>query len=132
MQVLMNGIHDKFTGTTTAGSLYVLLSGKLYPYEAKQNDTYPYGVYYLISDVPDHTFDADFEEYLIQFNLFDDDSSVTDINTAYSALTTLYDDTTLSVTGYTNVYTKREFSYLTREEDIWNYMTQYRVFTQKN
>ena len=132
MQVLLNGIYSKFTGSTGAGSLHADLGGRLHFDEAPQNSAYPYGVYYLISDVPSWTFDADFEEYLIQFNLFDDDSSSADVNTAQLALTTLYDWTTLTSSGYTNIYMQREFSNLTREEEIWNYMTQYRVFMEKN
>ena len=135
MQALMNGIYSKFTSSTGAGSLHADLSGQLRPYEAEQDDTFPYGVYYLISNVPAWTFDHDFEEYIIQFNIFDDDSSATDINTAYSALIALFDDTTLTVTGYTHVYMKRELSMLTREGEergVWNYMVQYRVYLQKN
>jgi len=132
MQNLLNGLYSKFTGSTGAGSLHADLGGRLYFDEARQNSAYPYGVYYLISDVPSWTFDADFEEYLIQFNLFDDDSSSADVNTAQLALMTLYDWTTLTSSGYTNIYMQREFSNLTREEDVWNYMTQYRVFMEKN
>ena len=129
MQVLFEGIWNKYDGDTTG--LKTVITG-LHPNEAPQESAYPYGVYYLISDVPSWTFDKDFEEYLIQFNLFDDDSSSADVNTAELSLTTLYDWTTLTSSGYTNVYMKREFSNLTREEDVWNYMTQYRVFMEKN
>ena len=133
MQSLFVGLFNKFTGSTGAGSLYALLGGKkLHPNEAPQGSAYPYGVYYLISDVPEYTFSETIENTLIQFNLFDDDSSATDINTAFTALTTLYDWATISIDGYTSVYMQRELSYLTKEEDIWNYMIQYRLVFQKN
>ena len=132
MQVLFNGIYSKFTGSTGAGSLYALLGGRLRFSEARQNETYPYGVYHLISDVPEYTFSETIENALIQFNLFDDDSSATDINTAFTALTTLYDWSTVTIDGYTSVYMQRELSYLLRESDIWNYMIQYRLVFQKN
>ena len=132
MQVLFNGIYSKFTGSTGAGTLYTLLGGRLHPNEAPQESAYPYGVYYLISDVPEYTFSETIETALIQFNLFDDDSSATDINTAFTALTTLYDWATITITGYTSVYMQRELNYLLRESDVWNYMIQYRLVFQKN
>ena len=134
MQVLFNSIYNKFTGSTGAGSLCALLGGRFHFTEAPQGSAYPYGVYYLISDVPSWTFDADMENYLIQFNIFDDDSSSTDVNTASKALTDLFDWCDLSTSGYTNVYMKREFSHLTREAEsgVWNFMVQYRAETQKD
>ena len=132
MQVLFNGIYSKFTGSTGAGTLYTLLGGRLHPNEAPQESAYPYGVYYLISDVPEYTFSETIETALIQFNLFDDNSSATDINTAFTALTTLYDWATITIDGYTSVYMQRELSYLLRESDVWNYMIQYRLVFQKN
>jgi hypothetical protein len=132
MQVLMNGIYNKFTGSTGAGSIYALLGGRVYPTEAPQEAAFPYSVYNLISDVPEYTFNETIENAVIQFNIFDDDKSVTNINTDFTALTTLYDWSTLTITGYTSVYMKRELSFVTREEDVWNYMIQYRLVFQKN
>jgi len=132
MQVLFKGIYDEFTGSTGASSLYVELGGRLHFTEAPQGQTYPYGVYHLISDVPSWTFDSDMENYLIQFNLYSEKNSSTDINTAFLALTTLYDWCDLSVDGYSHIYMKREISNLTKESDIWNYFVQYRLEVQKD
>ena len=132
MQALFAGLFNKFSGSTGAGSLYVSLGGRLHPIEAPQGSAYPYGVYHLISDVPEYTFNETIENAIIQFNLFDDDNSATDINTDFTALTTLYDWATIAITGYTSVYMKRELSYLVREFDVWNYMIQYRLVFQKN
>lgn len=134
MQVLFNSIYSKFTGSTGTGTLFEDLGGRLHFAEAPQGQTYPYGVYHLISSVPSWTFDADMESYLIQFNLFDDDSSSTDINTAFASLTDLYDWCDLSTSGYSHIYMKREFSNLTHESEskVWNYMIQYRLENQKD
>ena len=133
MQVLFKGIYDEFTGTTGDGSLYAELGGRLHFSEAPQGTVYPYCVYHLISDVPSWTFDADMENYLIQFNLYSEKNSSTEINTAFTALTTnLYDWCTLNIDGYSHIYMKREFSNLTRESDIWNYFIQYRIEVQKS
>lgn len=134
MQVLFEGIYSKFTGSTGAGTPYVLLGGRLHPNEAPQNSSYPYGVYSLISDVPSYVFNETgaIEEAVIQFDLYDDDNSAVDICTAYTAMCELYDYCDLSVTGYTNVFMKREYSFLERGEELWDYMIQYRVMFQKN
>ena len=138
MQVLFEGLYKQFTGSTGVGStgessLSVILGGRLHPIEAPQGSAYPYGVYHLISDVPEYTFNETIENAIIQFNLFDDDNSAKKINTAFTALTDLYDWKTIPFsTGYTSVYMKRELSYLLRESDVWNYMIQYRLVFQKN
>ena len=134
MQVLFESIYSKFTGSTGAGTLFEDLEGRMHFAEAPQGQTYPYGVFHEISNVPSWTFDADMENYLIQFNLFDDASSGSArINTAFTSLTDLYDWCDLSVSGYSHIYMKREFSNLTRESEdkIWNYVIQYRIETEK-
>ena len=133
MQALFEGLYKKFTDNQTTGSLHDILGGKLHPIEAPQGSTYPYGVYHLISDVPEYTFNETIENAIIQFNLFDDDNSAKDINTAFTALTDLYDWKTIPFsTDYTSIYMQRELSYLLRESGVWNYMIQYRLVFQKN
>ena len=129
MQVLFEGIWSKFDKDTTG--LKAAIDG-MYFTEAPQGQTYPYGVYHLISNVPSWTFDADMENYLIQFNLYSEKKSSTDINAAFTALTGLYDWCTLDIDGYSHIYMKREISNLTRESDIWNYFVQYRLEVQKD
>lgn len=137
MQVLFEGIYDEFTGSTGAGSLYVELGGRLHFTEAPQGSAYPYGVYHLISNVPSWIFGTTantMENYIIQFNLYSEKHSSNEINTAFTALTTLYDWCDLDVDGYSHIYMKREMSNLTRESEsgIWDYFVQYRIETQIN
>ncbi len=133
MKALFDGIYSQFTGSTEAGTPYVLTEGKLYPSEAPQGTAYPYGVYHLISDVPDYTFETTvtIENALVQFNLYDDDNSAVDISEIYTAYADLYDWCSLTLTGYSSVYMKREYSYLTKDENLWDYMIQYRIVFQK-
>jgi len=128
MQVLFTGIYSKYNGST---ALKAAITG-LYLSEAIQTAVYPYGVYHLISDVPSWTFDSDMEGYIIQFNLYSENSSSTEVNTAFTALTNLFDDSEITVDGYTHIFMWREMSLLTRESDVWNYMLQYRIMNQKN
>jgi len=128
MQVLFTGIYSKYNGST---ALKAAITG-LYLSEAIQTAVYPYGVYHLISDVPSWTFDSDMEGYIIQFNLYSENSSSTEVNTAFTALTNLFDDSEITVDGYTHIFMWREMSLLTRESDVWNYMLQYRIMNQKD
>lgn len=130
MQALFTSIYSKYNGDTTG--LKAAING-MHLTEAPQGQTYPYGVYHLISDVPSWIFGTDentMENYIIQFNLYSENSSSTEVNTAFSALTALYDWCDLSTSGYSNIYMKREMSLLTRESDIWNYMISYRAEIQ--
>lgn len=134
MKPLFDAIYAQFTGSTGAGTPYVLMEGRLYPVEVPQSSPYPYGVYEMISDVPEYLFNQTgaIEDALIQIDLYDDDNSAVDICNLYSALIDLYDYCDLSITGYTNVFMKREYSYLSKGERLWDYMIQYRVMFQKN
>lgn len=131
MQVLFESIWSKYDNDTTG--LKAAING-MYLTEAPQGQTYPYGVYNLISDVPSWIFgttENTMENCLIQFNLYSENSSSTEVNTAFTALTDLYDwCDDLNTSGYSNIYMKREMSLLTRESDIWNYMITYRLEIQ--
>ena len=127
MQVLFTAIWNKYNGDTT---LKAAITG-LYLEEAIQTAVYPYGVYHKISGVPGYTFTEEMENVIIQFDLYDNSSGTTKINTAYTALTALFDWCSLSVTGWNSIYMKRELDLLNRENDIWHYFCQYRLEIQK-
>lgn len=128
MKVLFEGIYSKYNGSS---ALKAKING-MYPTEAPQGATYPYAVYHKITGVPDWTFDADMENCVIQFNIYDNSNSSTNVNSAYDALTTLYDWCDLSVTGYSHIYMKRLLDRLERVDEKWLYVCQYRLEIQKN
>jgi len=127
MQVLFTGIYSKFSGNS---ALSGAVTG-LYLNKAPQGTAYPYIVYHKISGRPDYTFSEDMENVLIQFNIYDSNSSSATINDIYTKLTALYDWCTLDVTGWDSIYMKREFDDLTRENDIWRYLVQFRLEIQQ-
>ena len=86
---------------------------------------------HLISDVPFWTFDATMEDCLVQFNIYDENSSVENVCSLFEKFKTLYDDTTLTFDDYHCYQMKREFSELTKPSDIWQYVVQYRAGLQK-
>jgi len=133
MKALLDGIYTLFTAAPggTYNTFYVAVGGRMYLARAKQGETIPYVTYHLITDTNDWNFSHDFETALIQFNIFH--TSSTSAGTILGYLETLYDDCTLSVTGWTNVFMQREFTQLIRfdEENLWMYVVQYRVLLQK-
>lgn len=130
MKALFTGIYNLFT--TGSPAIYTNLSGKLYLTEAPQNTTFPYMVYYLVSNDYDYQFVEDFEVFLIQFNIFDDNASASNIGTYFENLKTLYDWATPTVSGYSVVRMVREFAQLARDDDVWQYSVQYNVWLKKN
>ena len=127
MQVLFTAIWNKYNGDATLKAAIT----DLYLNKAIQRAVYPYGVYHKIGGVPNYTFTEEAENVIIQFDLYDNSSSATNINTAFSALINLFDWCSLSVTGYSHIYMKRELDLLNQENDIWHYFVQYRLEIQK-
>jgi len=127
MQVLFQGIWNKFNGNT---ALKAAVTG-MYLTEAPQTAIMPYIVYHLISNVADWTYTEDMENALIQFSIYDNNSSSVNILSIFEKLKTCYDWVTLIVTGYNSIYCKREFNILTRENSIWKMDCQYRIEIQQ-
>ena len=127
MQVLFTGLYNKYLSNA---ALKAVITG-FYFTEAPQDAVMPYVVYHLVSNVADWTYTEDMENSLIQFSIFDNNSSSTTINDIYAKLTALFNWCSLSVTGYSHIYMKREFNILTRGNDIWKYVIQYRNEIQK-
>ena len=127
MQVLFTGLYNKYLSNA---ALKAAITG-FYFTEAPQDAVMPYVVYHLVSNVADWTYTEDMENSLIQFSIFDDHSSSTTINDIYEKLTALFDWCVLTVEGYSHIYMKREFNILTRGNDIWKYVIQYRNEIQK-
>lgn len=131
MKALFTGIYNLFT--TGPPSIYTNVGGRFYLTEAPQETVFPYIVYYLESNEYDYEFVEDFEDHIIQFNIFDDSiGSASNITTYYENLKSLFDWSLPTVTGYRVVRFTRLFSTMVRDEDIWQYTIQYRVVLQKS
>ena len=113
-----------------AVSLSSSLTG-LWNTQAPQDVVFPYGVFQLISDVPDWTFTEDFEDILFQFNLFSDSSDPVEICALYELLKTAFDFLELSIANYETVSMIRENAILTRD-GYWQYNVTYRIVLQKS
>ena len=126
MTPLITGIYSKFVALP-ANNLYTALSGRLYHAEAPQSATFPYATVFTVSSEHDWTFTDTFEDVLIQFNIFTNERSAANAGTFWKYLIALYDDTPISITGYSQIDMIRGQSRLVRDEEnnVWQYMVEY-------
>ena len=129
----MTALYTKFTALPV-NDLYTALSGRLYHAEAPQGATFPFCVMYIINQMGDWSFTDTFEDVAVQFSIYTNESSASNIGAYWSYLTTLFDDVNLTIAGYSDIQVHRELSQLIRdtENNIWHYATQYRFYLQKS
>ena len=132
MKVLFDGIYTLFAPAGAKPTFYTNLSGKMYFTEAPQHTSYPYAVYNMIANDYDWMFVEDMEEFLIQFSIYDDNTSATNSTTYFENLKSLYDWAEPTVTGYQLVWMIREFAEVLHIDDVWQYIVQYRILCKKN
>jgi hypothetical protein len=133
MKDLFTGLYTEFA-TTPASSFYTALSGRMYLEEAPQGTAFPYAVYSLVNNSPDHYWTSRFEEATIDFNLYSDSTSgATEITQLYEKLKEQFDDCSLTVSGYSHLRFRRENAWLNKlpseipDKSIWGYTVQYQV-----
>lgn len=127
MKTLFEAIHTRYNATSLVDKLT-----ELYNTEAPADAVFPYGVFSLPSDVANGGgFGEDWEDCLIQFNLFSDTTLATEVCDAFEALKAAFDHHDLSVEGYEIISLVREPANLTRVEKIWQYNIAYSILIQK-
>jgi len=104
----------------------------LYNTQAPQDAVSPYGVFQLISDVPEWTFSENFENCLLQFNIFSDTSDPVQICALFELLKTAFDFLELTIANYRTVSMIRENSIPSRPDGTWQYNVTYRIVLQKD
>ena len=126
MTPLITAIYSKFT-STPVNAFYTAMAGRMYHAEAPQDSTFPYAVVFSVSHEQDWNFSHSFEDVLVQFSIFTNESSASNIGTYWANLKSLYDDTALTITGYSKVHMVRTNSNLFRdtENNIWHYSVEY-------
>lgn len=133
---MSTALFTKFTGSAFSTSI----GGRLYKGRAPQNPTWPYAVYFIISDVPRDTFTEKLEEVLIQFSVFSQASGSTEIEDIVANLKALYDNCLLTITSNTCIQMERQnASLVSGEADVttgtgeyWQADVEYEVIMQKN
>ena len=136
MKNLTTAIYAKKTGST----FETAINSRLYKVIAPENPTFPYAVFKVIDDTPEHTYSESYENVLIQFSLYSSTSGTTEVEDIFTKLCALYDECSLSITGETLVHMQRQSAYLISEEHttinglqkIWHYPVEYFLLVQRN
>ena len=130
MKVLFQAIYNKWDADA---ALKAAMPG-LYNTAAPQDTDMPYGVFLLLSQDPDDTFNTDQEVSTIQFSIFDDNSSPENVCDIYELLKACFDDCVLAAAGYTSVeMTRLPGASLFRDPEMaWHYLVEYRVTLYKD
>ncbi len=135
MKELSKAIFAKLAGS----ALDTAIGGRFYKARAPEGTAYPYVIFMLVSDVPADTFKDKLDDVLIQFSLFSSASSSTEIEDIYANLETLYDDCSLTITGSTAIWMKRQNATLMMEDhitsngtvEVWHYAVDYSIIAQR-
>jgi len=103
MKNLTTAIYGKLSGSALAAHI----GTRLYKGRAPEGASYPYIVYMVVTNSPDHTFNERYEDTLIQFSLFSSESGSTEVENMYIDLKTLYDEVAMTITGDTLIWMRR-------------------------
>ena len=109
---LTTAIYSKLAGS----DLYTSIGGRLYKGYGPEGATYPYVVFFVVTDIPEYPGGKTIEQYLIQFSIFSAVSESTEIEGILTNLRALYDWCTLTITGNTSIYFMRGNFTAQREE----------------
>ena len=74
---------------------------------APQEATFPYCVYFQVTDDHEMNFSDDQEEFEIQFNIFTKDFDATEAGTLLESLKTMFDFCVLNVVGWSHLNFQR-------------------------
>ena len=130
---IMKGIKTKYTGSALAG----VLTGGIWDTQAPEGTAFPYAVVQAFG-MTDETYTEKVEFYRIQFNIITDNlnksASSVGLNALESALRTLFDNTKLTVSDWTNtgmIWQKSDeiFSYSNK---VIGVMIEYETYISKS
>jgi len=93
MENLLTAIATKFLGSDFSTDV----GGRVYLDKAPDKPTFPYCVYFDVTDYPDNVFAKTGEEYLFQFSLFSAAQAAAEITTMLKDLKALFDDCSMTI-----------------------------------
>lgn len=135
MDELIKAIITKFSGSTISSDV----NGRVFLDRAPDGCEFPYIVFFVVSSVPDWQFSERFEDTLIQFSLFSNSESAVEITTMLKDLRALLDDCSMSITGDTLLWFRRQNTTTIVEEitttsgtqSVKHYAVDYSVYVQE-
>jgi hypothetical protein len=134
MKNFFKAIMDRYAAGQVAAR-----ATKLYNTEAEPDAVFPY-IVFSTDNTKDWTFTEEFEDFLIQFDIYSDQPSVEEVSDIFDLLTDRtkggFDFVDLTITGFVPVRCQRENSRLMKWDIngklVWNWFVVYRIRIQKN
>jgi len=134
MNSLFAAIYNRFSSTTGSG-FYNDVSGRMYLNHAPQEASFPYCVYFSVSDIDELDFGEEREDFLLQFSIFSQNNSAYEAGTLLESLKTMFDDCSLTVTGWRHLQFQRGSVYPNNDFDqvppVVGYSVDYDVLIEK-
>ena len=124
---LFTAIYSRYAESSLAS----LLSG-MYHTQAPADAVFPFVTLSLISQRPEWTFTENFENCLIQFSLFNDESSPSDAGDEVKLLKELYDFFDLLITYFLTVKFVRETVHMLHIDKVWQHVVTYRILIEND
>ena len=124
-------------GRLAGSALSAHIANRMFKGQAPKGVDYPYAVFFVVSDVPDHTFTEDFEDVILQFSLFSMASGTTEIENMYDDLKTLYDECEFSIEEEELIWMRESNSIFLVEDHttpmgtrrVWVYHVEFEIKT---
>jgi len=135
MNALQIAIYNKFNANTGHGA-YTGVSGRFYLNVAPQGVTFPYVVYFEVTDIDDLNFTDELQEHLIQFNCFSQNNSALEAGQIFDNLKRLFDNCSLTVTDWRHIGFQRALTIpnndFSQVPPIHGYSIQYDVLLERD
>jgi hypothetical protein len=135
MNYLKAAIYTKFTAKIGAvyPAVYTSVGGRFYYEDAPEDTAFPFIVYTIDDYEADYTFTSEFAEVEVCFDIYSSASSSSEVDTILSNLRTLFDDCSLSISGYRLV--RFRFDKVTALHNMidsrWRYSVRYEILIEK-
>ena len=134
MNSLFQAIYNRFSATTGSG-FYNDVSGRMYHNNAPQEATFPYCVYFSVDDDNELDFSDEREDFLLQFNIYSQNSSALQAGTMLESLKTMFDNCSLTVTGWNHLQCLRDRIYpnndFSQVPPVQGYSVEYNILLEK-
>ena len=119
---LFEGIYNKYFDST------IEMTGGLHFYTAPKNTEMEYGVYFLVTDVPEYTFTESSENVIVQFSIFG--KNELNLLSIISQFKKLFDWAELTIDNYYNIYCRRIMSEMFPYGDTFQGVLQFRILAE--
>lgn len=133
---LQAAIVNLFSSTSGSpavhNSFYTAIGGRLYFKVAPQDTSYPYSTFHIGPEVYDYMFKENFDNVIVQFNIYSTQKSSVEVGNATRYLKSLFDWCKLVVSDFTFLKMERIYSTIDwfQEEDYWQSVVQYRILLE--